>query len=162
MDHVLPRTGRHKLKPLKDIAFKVIELFREGKQYLEIGKELNMSKGSVASFIRRAREHDLLDDMPPRSQIKKSEVVVAIAPPKKPIPERTTPFRPPVEKLKRIRLSLVDHKTAVSFEELEPHHCKWPSGDPKRPDFRFCGRRRELGSPYCQEHTAGAFQRHHR
>ena len=31
--------------------------------------------------------------------------------------------------------------------------CKFPIGDPKSPDFRFCNEMRLVGSPYCAGHT---------
>lgn len=40
---------------------------------------------------------------------------------------------------------------------LRSHSCRWPIGDPMRSDFRFCGRQRRIGSPYCDEHHKGAF-----
>lgn len=49
--------------------------------------------------------------------------------------------------------------TPVTFAELEPHHCRWPLGDVGNPDFRFCGARRALGRPYCDEHHAKAWRR---
>jgi GcrA cell cycle regulator len=35
--------------------------------------------------------------------------------------------------------------------QLGPHACKWPIGDPKSPDFSFCGQ--QAGGRYCTEHT---------
>jgi GcrA cell cycle regulator len=37
---------------------------------------------------------------------------------------------------------------------LGAHACKWPIGDPKRPDFSFCGRRTD--GRYCAAHEAVA------
>jgi GcrA cell cycle regulator len=37
--------------------------------------------------------------------------------------------------------------------------CLWPVGDPKQPDFHFCGRPSETGRPYCAEHCAVAYHR---
>jgi len=39
----------------------------------------------------------------------------------------------------------------VQFMDLEPHHCRWPTGDPSDADFHYCGRTRRRGS-YCREH----------
>lgn len=38
--------------------------------------------------------------------------------------------------------------TPVTFTGLEPHHCKFPLGDPLSPDFRFCGGKRLDEYPY--------------
>lgn len=157
MDQISPTA---KIGNIHPIVYKIIQLFRDKKSYLEIAKELDISKGSVASFIRRARAMDMLKDIPLRPlQLKKKAEAVKALPPK-PVPERLAPFRMPTPlKPQRIRMTLIDHHTAVTFEELEPHHCKWPNGDPKQDAFRFCGKRRELGSPYCHEHKAASYQK---
>lgn len=35
--------------------------------------------------------------------------------------------------------------------------CKWPIGDPKSPDFHFCGAAALLNRPYCGAHCAEAY-----
>lgn len=37
--------------------------------------------------------------------------------------------------------------------------CMWPMGDPKQPDFHFCGAPAEPGRPYCSEHCTVAYHR---
>jgi GcrA cell cycle regulator len=37
-------------------------------------------------------------------------------------------------------------------------HCRWPIGDPRSPDFRFCGCAAVEGLPYCAEHARVAYQ----
>jgi GcrA cell cycle regulator len=39
----------------------------------------------------------------------------------------------------------------VTFEELEPHHCRFPFG--KATPFTFCGADRREDSSYCPEHA---------
>ncbi|WP_114392007.1 GcrA family cell cycle regulator [Oleisolibacter albus] len=41
---------------------------------------------------------------------------------------------------------------------LTERMCKWPVGDPKSPDFHFCGKSALPGLPYCAEHAALAYQ----
>jgi len=41
----------------------------------------------------------------------------------------------------------------VSFADLEPHHCRFPVGEPKRPGFGFCGADIVPGLPYCAHHA---------
>lgn len=41
---------------------------------------------------------------------------------------------------------------------LTEHNCKWPIGDPGRPNFHFCGRSAENNAPYCAEHAKLAYQ----
>lgn len=40
----------------------------------------------------------------------------------------------------------------VKFLELEPHHCRFGVGDPRKPGFGFCGLERIPGSAYCGHH----------
>jgi GcrA cell cycle regulator len=35
---------------------------------------------------------------------------------------------------------------------LRESHCKWPIGEPGKPEFRFCGKRSSVDSPYCTHH----------
>ena len=44
---------------------------------------------------------------------------------------------------------------AVTFAELADHHCRWPFGDPRSDDFRYCGSdRASPDGPYCRSHRA--------
>ena len=43
--------------------------------------------------------------------------------------------------------------------ELTPAACCWPIGDPRLPDFQFCGRNRAGHKPYCPHHQALAISR---
>lgn len=42
----------------------------------------------------------------------------------------------------------------VQLLDLEPHHCRWPVGEPTQ---GFCGCSNLPGSPYCEAHAARAF-----
>jgi GcrA cell cycle regulator len=42
--------------------------------------------------------------------------------------------------------------------DLEQHDCRWPIGEPRQPDFHFCGERQAAGRPYCELHWRQAFQ----
>jgi GcrA cell cycle regulator len=42
--------------------------------------------------------------------------------------------------------------------ELEQSDCRWPIGEPRQPDFRFCAERSLEGRPYCALHWSMAFQ----
>ena len=46
----------------------------------------------------------------------------------------------------------------VTILHLNENTCKWPIGDPGRPDFFFCGRKSDAGIPYCQHHARIAYQ----
>ena len=46
----------------------------------------------------------------------------------------------------------------VTIMELREFMCRWPMGDPTKPDFRFCGGRAIGGMPYCTHHARVAYQ----
>lgn len=58
------------------------------------------------------------------------------------------------------RPSPIKKKTTrgATILSLTERMCKWPIGDPKSPDFHFCGKPTQLGMPYCAEHAAIAYQ----
>lgn len=47
----------------------------------------------------------------------------------------------------------------VDLIGLEPHHCRFPIGDPRHafPDFYFCGRDKVPGTSYCAHHLRVCF-----
>jgi GcrA cell cycle regulator len=49
-----------------------------------------------------------------------------------------------------------DLTTAEKVCALAPEACRWPDGDPKRPDFHFCGNP-VAERPYCERHRAMAY-----
>ena len=46
----------------------------------------------------------------------------------------------------------------LTLLEINDTTCKWPTGDPQRPDFSFCGHGVKEGTPYCEFHAKLAFQ----
>lgn len=46
----------------------------------------------------------------------------------------------------------------VSIFELRDSMCRWPLGDPAKPDFAFCGAKSVGGLPYCGYHCRIAYQ----
>jgi GcrA cell cycle regulator len=57
------------------------------------------------------------------------------------------------------RLPEYDEEPKVlRIEDLEPHHCKFPIGDPQRQGFGWCGEARKIGLPYCEKHVARAYR----
>ena len=49
-------------------------------------------------------------------------------------------------------------KKPKTVDTLERHDCRWPIGDPRHPDFHFCGAAQLQGRPYCAFHWRMAFQ----
>lgn len=46
----------------------------------------------------------------------------------------------------------------AQLQDLTDKMCKWPIGDPRDPDFHFCGRTGIPGLSYCEEHAKKAYQ----
>ena len=46
----------------------------------------------------------------------------------------------------------------VTIMDLRESMCRWPMGDPTKPEFRFCGARSITGLPYCNHHARIAYQ----
>jgi GcrA cell cycle regulator len=53
---------------------------------------------------------------------------------------------------------LLDAGVGVRLIDLKENMCRWPKGDPKTPDFHFCGRQAGEGQPYCACHGRLAFK----
>ncbi|MBI4723670.1 MAG: GcrA cell cycle regulator [Rhodomicrobium sp.] len=45
----------------------------------------------------------------------------------------------------------------ITLIDLKETMCHWPIGDPMEEGFHFCGRRKGFGSPYCEHHSAIAY-----
>lgn len=138
---------------------KVIKLFNDGFSMGMIAEDTGRSRGSISGKIDRARKAGLLRPAVEKTTAQSRNVFQShknlrantglIAKGLMPRPVRLIV----VAKKERVRLRLIESDTAVTFAELEFHHCKWPLGDPKRSDFRFCGCRRLTDKPYCETHT---------
>lgn len=138
---------------------KVVGLFNDGHSMGKIAQQVQRSRGSIAGKLDRARKAGLLKpaaEKPNRNIFKSHknlrENIVAKH------QEKLLYVRQPevIKKKDRIRLRLIESDTEVTFAELEAIHCKWPFGDPKQSDFRFCGCRRLVDKPYCEAHTLSA------
>lgn len=136
-----------------------------------IADKLGTTRGAIAGVIGRQRKKgivarqiqpkfrksckSLMPRVKPQIAIAEPHVVPQIGPqvPRLSEPDlfKPIPIRP--TKKKRMRLRMIENETEVTMKELQPHHCKYPIGDPKLPDFRFCGCRRTVSSPYCEKHT---------
>ena len=46
----------------------------------------------------------------------------------------------------------------IAVTKAGDRHCRWPVGDPRSPDFRFCGCNAHEGLPYCVDHARVAYQ----
>jgi GcrA cell cycle regulator len=52
----------------------------------------------------------------------------------------------------------VTRSEGIAVTKAGERHCRWPVGDPRSPDFRFCGCTAHEGLPYCVDHARLAYQ----
>ncbi|MCB9988239.1 MAG: gcrA cell cycle regulator family protein [Rhodospirillales bacterium] len=121
------------------------KLWGEGRTAAEIAKELgDVTRNAV---IGKAHRLKLSNRVSPIQQNTK-KVTSKIAVEEKPKAARLAKpvMRDPVK------------TDGVTMAELTPKMCRWPMGDPKSADFRFCGCNSVPSMPYCEEHARMAYQ----
>ncbi len=65
---------------------------------------------------------------------------------------------PPVPEVRLDEDVVIPFSERVTIMELREFMCRWPMGDPTKPDFRFCGGRSNGVLPYCAHHSRIAYQ----
>jgi GcrA cell cycle regulator len=69
------------------------------------------------------------------------------------LPKRQSPIvrsdKPVVPKRRKL--------SPLTFADWDRNKCSWPIGDPRMPDFKFCGDPISEGRPYCRSHCAQAY-----
>jgi GcrA cell cycle regulator len=53
---------------------------------------------------------------------------------------------------------VVPFSERVTIMDLRENMCRWPMGDPTTAEFRFCGAKSNVGTPYCAHHCRIAYQ----
>ncbi len=80
------------------------------------------------------------------------------APPRHRVPA-APPQAPHVHRaVSPVAVSDVEDGPGATILTLTDRICKWPIGDPRNPDFHFCGRASAEGLPYCAQHAQRAYQ----
>lgn len=131
---------------------KLEELVSQKKSASQIGEVLNTSRCSVISKVHRMG------------------LTLHFSPPRRSPVERAIRYRPPKPRKTKAPVSgfpsVSEEATELppdqsefkcSFEQLQPHHCRWPMGDPGSVDFGFCGARKFEGYSYCARHCRLAY-----
>ena len=121
------------------------KLWAEGLSASQVAKQLGgVTRNAV---IGKAHRLKLSNRLSPIQQNNKKPVA-------KPVEEKK-PARKVANDISKPRD--IDIK-GISLAELKDKMCRWPIGDPKEPDFRFCGCQAVAGLPYCGEHAKVAYQ----
>ncbi len=94
----------------------------------------------------------------------RSASVARPRPPRRPRVEQVAPPRmvaapPPPRHVERPQRHVeLEDMPGATILTLTDRICKWPIGDPRHPDFHFCGRASAEGLPYCADHARRAYQ----
>lgn len=119
------------------------EMWGEGKTAAEIAKELGgVTRNAV---IGKAHRLKLSNRLSPIQQNNKKPAA------------KEAEEKQPARKVANDRAIEIDIR-GVALGDLKDKMCRWPIGDPKDPEFRFCGCQSMAGLPYCGEHAKIAYQ----
>lgn len=121
-------------------------LWAEGLTTGEIGKRLGISKNAVVGKAHRL-------GLKGRPSPIKRDVAAAVAAPAAEGEAAPVAVAPKA----RPKAKAPDVKKIKSLVDLSANTCRWPIGDPKEPNFHFCGGNAIPGKPYCLEHAAIAY-----
>ncbi len=134
------------------------DLWESGKTTSEIAKILGVSKNSIVGKVHRLN----LSARP--SPIKKTEEKCKVAEVKH-SGKNNNCKKHDVEnadteckcKCEKTTTTSKCHHNGIGLTELDNHTCRWPIGDPRDENFRFCGKKVKTGQTYCEEHSEVAY-----
>lgn len=151
----------------EEMVEKMIKLRDEGLSSSQIGAQLGVSRNAVIGKVHRLGLHVPRAEQRPGSMARPTSNdhrnrnrKLVLTPPKiiqmrrlaekmrAADPAAFLPTVPPSE----------PGVPGVSILDLTPKHCRWPLGDPRDPDFRYCGDDHVSGRPYCIKHCCEAYQ----
>lgn len=79
----------------------------------------------------------------------------------RPLPNMPTPADMPSRQERSAAFNPLDalkRGEGISVTKAGDRQCRWPVGDPRSPDFRFCGCPAYESLPYCIDHARIAYQ----
>lgn len=134
------------------------KLWKKGLTTGEIGRVIGMSKNAVVGKAHRlgleSRPSPIKREEAPKKE-KASRVIKKVT---KPAPKKEQPAAvETAEPVKAVKKTKSGKNKGVKLVDLKPTSCRWPEGDPKDPDFHFCGKEAVPGKSYCEEHCAVAY-----
>jgi GcrA cell cycle regulator len=150
------------------------QLWGEGKTAAEIAKTLGgVTRNAVIGKAHRlklsgrispAQQNGALGSAMPSSAAPRLPTAQKLPKPILKTPVREQSLKP--DQAVKARAAYVPPLPAEMFEpgqgikltELRERTCRWPQGDPKDDNFRFCGKETVEGLPYCAYHVRMAYQ----
>ncbi|MFY9288742.1 MAG: GcrA family cell cycle regulator [Alphaproteobacteria bacterium] len=121
-----------------------------------IGKAHRLKLSSRPSPIKREDENSpgiSIENPMPAMKSPRKRVML------RPLPVVPTPSSvKPAPKEAFRGLDSIKRTEGIAVTKAGDRHCRWPVGDPRSPDFRFCGCNAYEGMPYCIDHARVAYQ----
>ncbi len=135
------------------------KLWKKGLTTGEIGRAIGMSKNAVVGKAHRlgleSRPSPIKrEDEQPKSKVQRSVKKETKTPVVK---EQSVVAKEVVEPVKPTKKTKATKNKGVKLVDLKQTSCRWPDGDPKEPDFHFCGKEAVPGKSYCEEHCSVAY-----
>lgn len=144
------------------------KMWKEGKSAAEIAKTLakGVTRNAVIGKAHRmglsGRPSPIKKPVPAKKETAAKKTAAPAAKESKksaaPAAKSNPALAREAEELKKLEKNTAPIGGGVALVDLTERMCKWPYGDPKEPDFSFCGRAIRQGTPYCPEHAAMAYQ----
>jgi len=143
---------------------RLVVMWKDGSSAREIGNELGFSRNAVIGKVHRIAEANGLEHRKPRVRsIRPTSLTDAIRKaPRRPY-LRPAGNGPPFTQLKACpewrteKMHDAPVPKMLQLFEMEEHQCRWPIGDPGRPNFGFCAHDKKDGSVYCPYHDRIAY-----
>lgn len=133
-------------------------LWIEGVPVPEIIRIMDIAGLNKNMVIGKAHREGLPKRMPEHQKISrrmtKPPVVAKPVPSRAPAVLKAAVAKFVAETPKVARVKVQEQASATIFN-LGAHRCKFPIGDPRAPDFGFCGK---SGSPWCAHHRTIVFE----
>ncbi len=134
------------------------KLWKKGLTTGEIGRVIGMSKNAVVGKAHRLGLESRPSPIKREEAPKKEKATRVIKKEVKPAVKKEQPVvLETAEPVKPVKKTKSGKNKGVKLVDLKPTSCRWPEGDPKDPDFHFCGREAVPGKSYCEEHCAVAY-----
>ncbi|RMD63578.1 MAG: GcrA cell cycle regulator, partial [Alphaproteobacteria bacterium] len=116
-----------------------------------VGKAHRMRLAARPSPIRHERRNPVRRRIPLLTRPQGAEASPATKPAATPTSDGAGSSTPPNT------LSVTASRLATTRNNGKGPRCLWPIGDPREPDFHFCGAPAVDGKPYCSHHCARAY-----
>lgn len=127
------------------------QLIEEHLSYAQIGEIVGRSKGSCIGRAHRLGIHNSKTKPAPKKKVAEavSKAVSSLFPPR-PAPVQDNRPQPLYEQPEASTTAFGKPRTLM---QLEPHHCRFPSGE-RNGQHLFCCGEKLSGKPYCADHAA--------